>query len=145
MTEIAFHFNAPDKWVHICRVVRKALRQDARIVIAGDRKALLRLDRMLWFLEPSDFVAHCLEDAAADVVEASPVLLTETPLACSHRQVLINAGEGVPEGFAEFARVIEVVPQADPQERAQARQRWRQYQAGGFAIVRHDLVGGARE
>ncbi|MDR3004056.1 MAG: DNA polymerase III subunit chi, partial [Acidovorax sp.] len=31
MTEVAFHFNAPDKLGYVCRFVRKALRHDARV------------------------------------------------------------------------------------------------------------------
>jgi hypothetical protein len=39
MTEIAFHFNAPDKLAYACRFARKALRSGARLVITGSAHA----------------------------------------------------------------------------------------------------------
>lgn len=36
MTQVAFHFNAPDKLAYVCRLVRKATRQDARVMVTGD-------------------------------------------------------------------------------------------------------------
>lgn len=60
MTEVAFHFNAPDKLAYACRFARKAVRRDMRVVITGSEQDLRQLDRMLWAMAPTDFVAHCL-------------------------------------------------------------------------------------
>ena len=57
-----------------------------------------------------------------------------------HEDVLLNLGAQVPEGFERFGRVVEVVSAQDEADRGQARVRWRQYQAQGYGIVRHDLV-----
>ena len=141
MTEVAFHFNAPDKLAYACRFARKALRHEARVAITGAQDDLERLDQMLWSMGAVDFVAHCLADAAPDILQASPVVLTADPAQCLHREVLLNLGDEVPPDFAEFAKVVEVVSQSDEADRYRARQRWRQYAAQGFAIVRHDLVG----
>ena len=140
MTEVAFHFNAPDKLAYVCRFARKALRQDARVVITGSGPDLQRLDRMLWAMRPVDFVAHCADGADAQLRELSPVLLTTDPASTSLCDVLVNVGDAVPAGFERFARVIEVVSQADEGDRAQARARWRHYAEQGYAIIRHDLV-----
>lgn len=140
MTEVAFHFNAPDKLAYVCRFARKATRRDARVVIAGAMPDLQRLDRMLWALGAQDFVAHCLHDADEEMLHASPVVLAPDPRISPHRDVLVNVGSTVPEGFAQFAKVVEVVSQSDPSDRAQARDRWRHYAGAGYAIVRHDLV-----
>jgi len=140
MTQVAFHFNAPDKLAYVCRLARKAVRQDARVAVTGSREDLQRLDRMLWALGPSDFVAHCMDDADEEMQQASAVLLAADPRASRHREVLVNLGDAVPEGFAQFARVVEVVSQSDPSDRARARDRWRHYASSGYEIVRHDLV-----
>ena len=42
MTEVTFHFNAPDKLGHACRVLRKAVAAGAKVVVTGDG-ALLNL------------------------------------------------------------------------------------------------------
>lgn len=140
MTEIAFHFNAPDKLAYVCRLARKATRQDVRVVITASGQDLQRLDRMLWALGPTDFVAHCLEDADEELRQVSPVLLLTEPLACQPRELLVNLTEAVPQGFEQFARLIEVVSQSDEADRSRARERWRHYVAQGYDIVRHDLV-----
>ena len=140
MTEVAFHFNAPDKLAYACRLARKATRQDVRLVITASLQDLQRLDRMLWALGPSDFVAHCLDDADEDMRQASAVLLAAEPLSCGPRDLLVNLGDAVPRGFEQFARLVEVVSQSDAADRGRARERWRHYAAQGYQIVRHDLV-----
>lgn len=140
MTEVAFHFNAPDKLAYVCRLARKATRQDVRLVITAGRQDLQRLDRMLWALGPSDFVAHCLDDADEDMRQASAVLLAGDPLACGPRELLVNLSDAVPRGFEQFAKLVEVVSKYDPEDRSRARERWRHYAAQGYQIVRHDLV-----
>jgi DNA polymerase-3 subunit chi len=140
MTEIAFHFNAPDKLVHACRAARKLLRQDRRLVIQAGPAVLETVDAMLWNMSPHDFVAHCRVGDAAECVEASPILLTHDAQLAAHHEVLLNLGPDVPEGFGRFDRLIEVVSAADAEDRAAARQRWKHYQQRGYALDRHDLV-----
>lgn len=140
MTEIAFHFNAPDKLAYACRFARKAARHDARVAITGAGEDLRRLDGMLWAMGPSDFVAHCLDDADEEVLRASPVWLSADPRLCQHRDVLVNLGDAVPEGFAQFSRLVEIVSQSDQADRSRARERWRHYASRGYEIIRHDLV-----
>ena len=140
MTEIAFHFNAPDKLAYACRFARKAQRAGAQLVILAPKPVLVDLDRMLWSVSPQDFVAHCFDDADEDQLAVSPVVLSaelgETP----HQDVLLNLGAQVPAAFERFSRLIEVVSSTDEQDRGQARLRWKHYAARGYAIVRHDLV-----
>ena len=90
MTDIAFHFNAPDKLEHACRVARKLLRQDRRLVIQASAPVLDALDTMLWNMSAHDFVAHCRSGDAAEWVDASPILLTQDAQLASHHDVLLN-------------------------------------------------------
>jgi DNA polymerase-3 subunit chi len=53
--------------------------------------------------------------------------------------VLVNLGDEVPEGFAQFPRVIEIVS-TDDADRDLARQRWKHYTRLGIDIQRHDLA-----
>ena len=141
MTEVAFHFNAPDKLAYACRFARKLTRGDRQLVITAPQPLLDTLDAMLWSLSPADFIAHGGSASTAEVREASPVLLL--PDAQHHqsvRDVLLNLGPEVPAGFGSYQHVVEVVSASDEQDRQQARERWRHYAARGYAIVRHDLV-----
>ena len=65
MTEVAFHFNAPDKLAYACRFARKAFNRGVRVVVTGGPTDLQALDRMMWALGPTDFVAHALADSRA--------------------------------------------------------------------------------
>ena len=140
MTEVAFHFNAPDKLAYACRFARKLARSNLRLVITGAQSLLDTLDARLWGMEPSDFVAHCRGDSPAQLLVASPVILTSDPRQGAHHEVLLNLGVDVPVGFGSYQRLVEVVSAGDPQDRERARARWRHYAQRGYAIVRHDLV-----
>lgn len=140
MTEIAFHFNAPDKLAYACRFARKVQHSGARLVITAPAGALEALDRMLWAMAPQDFVAHCRSDADEELVQVSPVLLAVDARSAPHHEVLLNLNAEVPEGFGRFDRLVEVVSAQDEADRAEARARWRHYASRGYAITRHDLV-----
>lgn len=140
MTEVAFHFNAPDKLAYACRFARKVQRSGARLVISAPADTLVALDRMLWALAPQDFVAHCRDDADEELVHASPVLLATDARTAAHHEVLLNLHAGVPEGFGRFDRLVEVVSAQDEADRSDARARWKHYASRGYAITRHDLV-----
>ncbi|QHI96556.1 DNA polymerase III subunit chi [Xylophilus rhododendri] len=140
MTEVAFHFNAPDKVAYACRLMRKATAGGARLVVLGDDETLGLLDKALWNMAPHEFIAHCKADAPAFVVAASPVVLSSTAQAMPHQQVLVNLGEEVPAGFGSFERLIEVVGRDDEADRNRARGRWKHYADRGYTIVRHDLA-----
>lgn len=138
MTEVAFHFNAPDRVAYACRLLRKAVASGAKIVVTGHADTLQWLDAALWTFAPADFVPHCSLESDAHVVAVSPVILATHLQSVPHQQVLLNLGNIVPIGFEQFARVIEVVGLED-EERLSARTRWKHYTERGYAITRHDL------
>jgi DNA polymerase-3 subunit chi len=140
MTEVAFHFNAPDKLGYACRLLRKAVASGARVVVTGAPEQLRALDVELWTFAPLEFVAHChAASSSPQVLAASPVVLADTVDAAPHRQVVVNLGDGVPPGFERFERLIEVVT-GDEGDRQQARSRWKHYADRGYSITRHDLA-----
>lgn len=139
MTEIAFHFNLPDKIAYACRLLRKAVSAGMKVVVKAEPNVLQQLDADLWTFSPLDFVSHCLIDSAPNLVSASAVVLTLDAQLTAHHQVLLNLGFDVPEGFAGYDRLIEVVG-PDGTDIEAARKRWRFYAARGYTIVRHDLA-----
>lgn len=143
MTEVAFHFNAPDKVGYACRLLRKAVASGARVVVTGEPALLRTLDVALWSFSPLDFIAHCHNPKDATMRDASAVVLADSlpELApdMAQRPVLLNLGQEVPAGFERFERLIEVVTLQD-EDRASARGRWRHYADRGYAIKRHDLA-----
>ncbi|MEO8653844.1 MAG: DNA polymerase III subunit chi [Ramlibacter sp.] len=144
MTEVAFHFNAPDKLGYACRLLRKAVAKGSKVVVTGEAELLRDLDVALWTFAPLEFIPHCQAGSAPAVLAASPVVLADAPRAAPHHQVLVNLGRQVPDGFERFERLIEVVT-ADEADRLQARQRWKHYAERGYAITRHDRAAEAQQ
>jgi len=140
MTEVTFHFNAPEKTGYACRLLRKAVAAGAKVVVTGESRQLRELDTALWTFSALEFVPHCLgAEAAPAVLSASPVVLAESARSAPHHQVLVNLGAAVPDGFERFERLIEVVGVED-EDRQQGRQRWKHYADRGYAISKHDAT-----
>ena len=140
MTEVAFHFNAPDKLAYACRLLRKASGSGARVLVTAESSFLQALDAALWSLAPHEFLAHGMEGCSDTVWRQSPVVLSSSAQNTPHHQVLVNLGQDVPEGFSRFERLIEVVSAEDAADRDAARRRWKHYADRGYAITRHDLA-----
>ena len=143
MTEIAFHFNIPDRVAYLSRLLRKAVGRSDSIVVVAEPAALDKLDRKLWELSATDFIGHWRAGQEGGATEAAMqerarVWLTGDVGSCARHDVLVSLMPQVPAGFEQFARLIEVVSQ-DEADRAQARERWRYYTSRGYQIQRHDV------
>ena len=139
MARIEFHFNAPALVPYACRLLRKVHARGLSAQVVGNGTTLAQLDQALWTFSQLDFLPHCAADAPAAVRQMSRVLLSQQPCEDWPRQILVNLGEAVPQGFEAFERVIDVVS-VDELHRAQGRERWRQYSKAGHELVRHDLA-----
>ncbi len=138
MTEVAFHFNAPDKLGYACRLLRKAVASGSRVMVTGQSDTLRELDVALWTFAPLEFLPHCYGEVTPVALAASPVVLSESVRSAPHHQVLLNLGTAVPEGFERFERLIELVS-SDEEDRQVGRERWKHYADRGYAITRHDM------
>ena len=142
MTEVSFHFNVADRSDYTCRLVRKATRQGASVVMTGPAPVLAQFDRALWTFDPLEFLPHVMlrpGQPAAARLRDTRVWLLEDASQSEHHDVLINLGEDTSPGFGSFARVIEIVS-SDPADRAAARARWKHYAARGYAIKTHEVT-----
>ncbi len=135
MTEITFHFNAPDVLAYTQRLLRTVVNRGFRVCVLADGPTLDQLDRGLWNAAPAEFCAHCRADAAPAVVLASPIVL-----GLADCPVLVNLGTPVPEGFERFARLNEIIGLDDTSRQA-GRQRWKHYADRGYSIKKHDIKG----
>ena len=138
MTEVAFHFNAPDPVAYACRLLRKAVGSGAKVVVVADGDTLAALDVALWTFTATDFLPHCDINSDPRILAISPIVLASSLASAPHRQILLNLGEQIASGFELFARVIEVVA-LDDESRHLARGRWKKYVEHGYPITRHDL------
>ena len=143
MTEVEFHYNVSDKLAYSCRLLRKARAGGARLLVTGEAVMLAQLDQMLWTFSGTEFLPHCRSDAAPATLALTPIVLAGSaldPVLEGHVYgVLVNLGQGVPQGFERFERFIEVVSSA-PDDRQAGRDRWNHYKERGYALKRHDLT-----
>jgi DNA polymerase-3 subunit chi len=138
MSEVAFHFNAPDKVAYACRLLRKAYVKGASLFVLtapGDEK---RLDAARWTLAQDAVIPHCLSSDPDLVKSRSRIEIGVVLPASPSAQVLVNLQGQWVEGWAQFEKVVEVVS-LDETDRLDARERWRRYRADGVEPVRHDL------
>lgn len=144
--QVDFHSRVADKLGHACRLLRKAVRQGARVQVSGSQPELDALDHALWSFDPQDFVPHLRwrqHGAPPPSLHRTPVWLLDTgapwPQGVSGPTVLVNLGPAAPEADAlppELARVIEIVGE-DPTEVEAGRRRWRQYVQRGLEPTHH--------
>ena len=143
MTEIDGHYNMPDKVGYACRLLRKAVGAQARLVVLADPETLDALDQALWTLQPSEFIAHCRGTDEPCIVSRSPVVLADRGMpSLPDRPILLNLGAEVPSGFERFERLIDLVGSGDADKQA-GRARWRHYKDRGYAIRTHPFAGSA--
>jgi DNA polymerase-3 subunit chi len=139
VTEVAFHFGAPDRLAYTCRLLRKATATGARLQVRASADTRSALDAALWSLGPTDFISHCDATALEAMRSRSAVVLTDADAPVQPDfPILVNLADDVPQGFEQLERVIEIVS-TDEQDRNLARLRWRHYTERGYSITRHDL------
>lgn len=138
MTQVAFHFGAPDRLRYTCRLLRKIAASGASAVVCAEPDTLAAVDAGLWSVAPTDFVPHVAQDAPVAQLKRSPIVLTSQPEQAATDRVLVNLHPQMPVNYDSYLRVIEVVSAAG-EDRDSARMKWRQYTAAGHSIVRHDL------
>jgi DNA polymerase-3 subunit chi len=120
----------------VCELARKA--HDAGIwtlVLARDAAQAEQLDDLLWDMGEDAYIPHQIAGEDVDEDEAA-VLIAPPGVDAPLRPIVINLRDDAVEGAVE--RVLEVVP-ADESARGPLRERWKQYQARGFDLTKHDM------
>jgi DNA polymerase III subunit chi len=136
VTRVDFHVGAADPLVYTARLVRKALATGAKVVVTAERPLLEQFDVRLWTFAQLDFVPHVFAGSALEA--QTPVILAENPAEPAHHDVLVNLGTAVPNNFARYERVIEIVC-ADEPARALGRERYKHYRDRGYALTLHEV------
>jgi DNA polymerase-3 subunit chi len=145
VTEVAFHTGLGDKLAFACRLLRKAHRSGARVLVTGPQPLIERLDRELWTFDDQAFVPHLRRrpgEPETDKARLTPIWLCDgggLPEG-TLPPIVLNLGGDLPAEPTRFERVIEPVSN-DEEDRREGRRRWRVYEALGLTIRHH--AGGA--
>lgn len=135
MVRLEFHPDIADPMGYCCRLLRKAYRRGARVVVCGEPERLGRLDTLLWTFEQLEFIPHARlrggEPPDAALLARTPIWLADAAAAWPQADVVVNLGEQPVDDPARFGRIIEIVGDADA-DRLAGRARWRHYVAMGL-------------
>lgn len=137
MNEVEFHTGVADPLAYACRLLRKAYRSGARVLVTAPPATLALLDRALWTFEEREFVPHVRQPGAAEAVAArTPIWLAPRADLPAPPPLLVNLGADAADDLSPFERLIEIVG-SDAEEADRGRNRWRAYKARGLGIVHH--------
>jgi DNA polymerase-3 subunit chi len=142
MGKVEFHHGVGDKLAYACRLLRKAYKAGAQVVVTGDEASLRTLDKQLWVFDEQEFLPHVLDTARQPVParqHATPIWLSLDPAtAPGERSILVNVGQEMPAGMDRFERMFDIVSSA-PDDRQLGRQRWKTYAAMGWQVQPHEV------
>lgn len=120
-----------------CRLIDKAYNLGHTLyLLAASEAQAAALDDLLWTFRQDSFIPH--ERYPLTGQDDSPILIGTCLPADRTAQVLINFTNQLPEGFARYERVIELVDQT-PEVLARSRERFRQYREHGLTPETHKL------
>ncbi len=120
-----------------CRLAEKAWKLGHSVYLhAGSEAEASALDELLWTFRDGSFVPHGL--SAEAVKPAPPVLIGAGAAPAAGADVLIHLCADVPEFYARFQRIAEIVAAPAP-DRAAGRERFRFYRERGHQPQSHNL------
>ena len=143
-TEVEFHTGVEAPLVFACRLLRKAFRKGARVLVTAPGAMLGRLDRELWTFDDKDFVPHVRWSGAGPtpaVAARTPIWLTDGEPPAGSPPILINLGADAVASPEHFDRIIEIVSTEIDEVQA-GRQRWRAYKSLGLPLKNHGAGAG---
>lgn len=141
MTQIDFYVLRDEgeeaRWRFAGRLADKARRLGRRIVIAVDSSEQAQaLDDFLWHTPEDSFLPH--RQLGANEQPEAAVEIAAVESLGDHQDVLINLSTTVPDAFARFGRLAEVVIQS-PDILKNTREHFSFYKSQGYP-VRHQQL-----
>lgn len=118
----------------VCKLCHKAYSTRQKVLLyTADAIQTEKLDRLLWISDDESFLPHDQQEQEGLV---TPILINHQADPRGERDLLINLSAQIPDWFAQFNRVIEVVTDAN---KAQARSHYSFYKDRGYPLEHHKL------
>jgi DNA polymerase-3 subunit chi len=135
--DVKFYHNAPDRLRAACAITAKAVQQGHKVVVfAADPDMSRQYDTLLWSASPLSFIAHVA--AHSPLAPVTPVIIAQSLDNLPYDAVLINLAEELPDAYAQFKLLVEIVGN-DETGRLAARSRWRFYKEQSHTVQAYDL------
>ncbi len=118
----------------VCQLCQKAYEnQQKTLLLTQSPEQTAYLDKQLWVFSDDSFIPHDTEQVADF---DTPILLNDNPQPDCKRQLLINLTDEIPENFAQYQRIIELVTDDNKQS---ARKHYSFYKERGYPLNHHNL------
>lgn len=136
MPNVSFYILNSDQFNDYVKVITKlaakAFAADHQVLVySQDANLLKAVDDYLWSFDSESFVPHVWAASDDEIDEIDPVILASFEPAGVRHDLLIQVADQVPENFAQYERIIEVMYQA-PECLAKGRERFRVYRSHGI-------------
>ncbi len=132
MTRIDFYqLNpaGPDAGQVVCALCQKAWDAGQKVLLlTADEQQSAELDELLWTWRDDSFLPHDREEQDGLI---TPILVTHQADPRGERQCLINLSNGIPQWFAQFDRVLELVHEDN---KTLARKHYAFYKERGYPL-----------
>jgi DNA polymerase-3 subunit chi len=126
--------DAPDARLrHACRLAEQAVEASQHVYVQALASDLPRLDELLWTFNDRSFLPHEVYSGAPAAHPRVMILLGTGAAPRSHRQLLINLTDALPDGLEHYERIAEIVA-VEPERKRSARERYRQYRERGCTL-----------
>lgn len=137
MTQIDFYQLNPERHRTdqiVCQLCQKAYNhQKKTLLLTQNTDQSTHFDHQLWVFSDDSFIPH--DVVQTDVFE-TPILIQDSAPQNCERQLLINLSADIPDNFAQYERIIELVTENN---KPQTREHYRFYQERGYPIRHHHL------
>lgn len=136
MTRIDFYQLTPQHNFDrvLCQLCQKAWENKQHtLLLTQSAEQSAHLDQKLWTFDDDSFVPH---DCELEDDFKTPILIHNAPTAHADRPLLINLAQQIPDYFAQFERVIELVTEDNKQL---AREHYSFYKQRGYPLQHVNL------
>jgi len=96
-----------------------------------------KLNELLWTFRDISFVPHSIDPHSID--KPAPIQIGSTKPHTSHNDILINLTPEIPAFYANFARILEIIPN-NTTLKASGRKKYKYYQEHGCKLKTHNIT-----
>jgi DNA polymerase-3 subunit chi len=132
LKRIDFHIlkNSQEPYAYLARLVEKIyLLKNNLFILTGTAQESQRVDDLLWTFRDCSFLPHQIINDKTRAGQHVPILISDA-LVPRVTDVLINLSATVPNYYADFNRIVEVVCEMGSSQE-QGRKKYRLYQSFG--------------
>lgn len=123
----------------VCRLIEKIYKQGHHFYIhTPDHSTAKQLNDLLWTFNDISFIPHAIYDAALNPAQKPPILIGYDEQTKLTGEILVNLTSRAPEFFAQFSRIIEIIPSQDELQQL-GRERFKTYRSHNCELFTHDL------